>query len=103
LSLTSAKKEEKKGRNLLSFVVVVCVCVCVCGWRRRREKDNCFFPSVFLQRREREGVVVFPSFVPSNERRQHRQTEELFFSPTLILVFGVLNLEEKNHIAEFRV
>jgi hypothetical protein len=53
--------------------------------------------------RERERSCVFPSFVPSNERRQHRQTEELFFSPPLILVFGVLNLEEKNHTAAFRV
>jgi hypothetical protein len=44
-----------------------------------REKDNCFFPSVFLQRREKEGGVVSSSFVPSNENRQHKQTGAFFF------------------------
>jgi hypothetical protein len=79
----------------------------VCGWRRER-KTTVFFHLCFCKGgREREGGrqggVVFPSFVPSNEKRQHKQTEELLFSPTLILVFGVLNLEEKNHTAGFRV
>jgi hypothetical protein len=81
------------------------VCVCVDGGERERQ----LFFSICVSAKEgereggRQGGVVFPSFVPSNEKRQHKQTEELLFSPTLILVFGVLNLEEKNHTAGFRV
>jgi hypothetical protein len=75
-----------------------------------REKDNCFFHLSFCKgerererERERGRSCVFPSFVPSNEKRQHRQTEEFFFSPTSILIFGLLNLEEKNHTTGFRI
>jgi hypothetical protein len=79
----------------------------VCGWRRRERKTTVFSICVSAKERERERErersCVFPSFVPSNERRQHRQTEELFFSPTLILIFGVLNLEEKDHTTGFRI
>jgi hypothetical protein len=69
LSLTSAKKEEKKGRNLLSFVVVVCVCVCVCVWmEEEREKGNLFF-SICVSAKERE-----------TDRQTDRQTDRSCFS-----------------------
>ncbi len=82
----------------------MCVCVCVCVDGGGKRKTTVFFHLCSCKgERERGRSCVFPSFVPSNEKRQHRQTEEVFFSPPLILVFGVLNLEEKNHTAGFRV
>jgi len=78
--------------------------VCVCVWMEEERERQLFFSiCVPAKERERGRSCAFPSFVPSNEKRQHRQTEELFFPPALILVFGVLNLEEKNHTAGFRV
>jgi len=58
------EEEREKGNLFFS--------ICVSAKERERERER---------QTDRQTGVVFPSFVHSNEKQQHRHTEELFFPP----------------------